>query len=289
MNYARDDRLLAAPVTETVDEGIMSAVAAPLVLDNDVLGVLYVGSRSPRPYSETDELVLAVFADYMALLMDLPEIRTESRTARLGRMREDFAHAIHDSVVRSLVQIGFTAEQASRAAENESASASIEVIRRAAEEALTNLRRELSGIVVPEATAMSIGQVLEQITQVPARPGVSRDVLVFGSVEDTTLPAPTAEILIQVGAEALTNTLKHSECKHQAIEVTTSAEQVVLSVSDDGRGSPLLGLDPSRLSAMGHLGLASMHRRARRVAAELVIDSTLDCGTTVKLIIPRTW
>ena len=289
MNYAQDERLVAAPVTETVDEGIMSAVAAPLIVGSDVLGVLYVGSRSPRPYSETDELVLAEFANDMALMMDLPEIRTENRTARLTRMREDFAHAIHDSVVRSLVQIGFTAEQAACAAGNESAAASIDTIRRAAEEALTNLRRELNGIVVPEATAMSVGQVLEQVTRVPARVGVSRDVLVFGSVEETTLPASIAEVLIQIGAEALTNSLKHSECSHQAIEVTTSGEQVVLSVSDDGRGSPLLCLEPSRLSGMGHLGLASMHRRARRVGAQLAIDSGVDSGTIVRLIVPRTW
>ena len=45
MNYAQDTRLLAAPVTETQDEGILSAVAAPLVRAQDVHGVLYVGSR----------------------------------------------------------------------------------------------------------------------------------------------------------------------------------------------------------------------------------------------------
>lgn len=289
MNYVHDERLVAPPVSETIDEGIVSAVAAPLLRANDILGVLYVGSRSARPYSETDERVLAEFAEYAALLMDSPAMKTESHSARLGRLREDFAHAIHDSVVRSLVQIGFTAEQASRSVSDRTAMSAIEAIRSAAEEALSNLRKELSGLVVADSTQMNIGQILEQIARVPTRPGVARHVLILGSAGEAILPAGVAEVLVQVGAEALTNSLKHSECKNQTLEVKTTPELVTLKVCDDGRGSPLLDMAPSQLAGMGHLGLASMHRRVQGVAGQLSITSGIENGTSVYATIPRTW
>lgn len=289
MNYARDARLLAAPVSETHDEGIRSAVAAPLLRAEDVHGVLYVGSRSPRPYSDTDERLLAEFADYAGLLMDTPEFRAAEQSARVSRMREDFAHAIHDSVVRSLVQIGFTAEQAAVSALDEAAVASVTAIRQAAADALRTLRHELSELVAPGPMQVGLGQVLEGITAVPCRPGVSRTVLVLGSMTETSLPAGVADALIQIGAEALTNSLKHSGCATETISIDSSPTGITVRVTDDGRGSPLLGLDTAELSGMGHLGVASMRRRAARIGASLTVTSTLHDGTCVCLDVPRSW
>ena len=61
--------------------------------------------------------------------MDTPEFKAAEQSARASRMREDFAHAIHDSVVRSLVQIGFTDEQAAVSARDDAAAASVNAIR----------------------------------------------------------------------------------------------------------------------------------------------------------------
>ena len=288
MNYAQDTRLLAAPVTETQDEGILSAVAAPLVRAQDVHGVLYVGSRWPRPYSDTDERLLAEFADYAGLLMDTPEFKAAEQSARASRMREDFAHAIHDSVVRSLVQIGFTAEQAAVSACDDAAAASVNAIRQAAADALRTLRHELSELSTPGPAQVGLGQVLESITSVPCRPGVARTVLVHGSRTETALPAAVAEALVQIGAEALTNSLRHSGCTTETISFDSSPTGITVNVTDNGTGSALLALDSAELSALGHLGLASMRRRAARIGAALTVTSSQD-GTCVCLDIPRSW
>ncbi|MGY1781949.1 ATP-binding protein [Geodermatophilus sp. SYSU D01036] len=290
IDYARDERLLEAPVSETLDEGVLSAVAAPLTRSGSgVDGVLYVGNRTPRPYSETDERLLGEYAEYVSLLMNTSEFKESAQSARLGRLREDFAHAIHDSVVRRLVEIGFTAEQAAASAEDGAAAASVEAIRQAAADALQTLRAELSELVPRGPAQMSVSQVLDSITSVRARPGVSRTVLVIGPMTETPLPSHVAEAVVQVGAEALTNSLKHSGCTMQTISIDSSATGVTLRVTDDGRGSPLVDLDPAQLSSMGHLGVTSMRRRAARIGASLTIDSSIDEGTRVCLDVPRTW
>lgn len=290
MDYACDERLVEAPVTETLDEGILSAVAAPLVRGgNAVQGVLYVGNRSPRPYSETDERLLSEFAEYASLLMDTPEFKASAQSARVGRMREDFAHAIHDSVVRSLVEIGFTAEQAAAQVGQGAAATSVEAIRQAAAEALQTLREELSGLVPPGAAEISVSEVLDSITSVHARLGVSRSVFILGPMTEAPLPSHIGEAIIQVGAEALTNALKHSDCATQTISIDSSATSVRLRVTDDGQGSPLLQLPPAQLAGMGHMGLTSMRRRAARIGASLTIASSAGEGTEVCLDVPRTW
>lgn len=290
LKYADDDRLLAPPVVETFDEGILSAMAAPLIRSDSVAGVLYIGNRTPTPYSDTDEQVLEEFADYISLLMNEPDYRSAVRDSRTNRLREDFAHAIHDSVVRSLVQIGFTAEQVSMTMEREPAAESIAVIQLAAEEALTNLREELSGLTMPaESVPMRLGQVLDQLTGTPVGPGVTRNVYVLGSAAEERLPADVAEAMVHIGGEALTNSMLHSAARGERIEATASDSEIGLVIADDGVGYSVLGIEAEQLSSLGHFGLASMYRRAARINAHLEITSAADQGTTVSLRVPRTW
>lgn len=284
-NYSRDHRLQAALVSETGGEGIVSAMAAPLMQGSSVRGVLYVASRAAQPFSPTDELVMGELADYFALMMDQPGFMSATRAAHADRMREDFAHAIHDSVVRSLVQIGFTAEQAARTTSGADVS-SIDLIRRAAEEALSNLREELSGLVSETVVdAVELPDLLAKIVDIPKRAGVHRDILILGAAGEAVVSAQVAEALIHVGVEALTNSERHSQANTETVEASSTESEVTVRIVDDGRGSPILGLTCAQLSAMGHLGVASMHRRIEAVDGTLSIESSVGGGTTVTITV----
>lgn len=286
-NYATDARLNAAPVLETDREGIVSAMAAPLLRDSATRGVLYVGSRTPRAFSPTDELLLGEFADYIALILDQPGFRAAHQAAHAQRMKEDFAHAIHDSVVRSLVQIGFTAEQAARTAADSTQVSSIDTIRRAAADALKNLREELSSLVVEASdTSVELTEVLSRIVDVPKTDGVERGVIVLGESGELRLPAPAAEALIRVGVEALINAERHARARNQTVQASVEGRELTVCIVDDGTGSPLLSLTESQLSAMGHLGVAGMHRRVSALGGTLDIQSAPGVGTSVTIRLP---
>ncbi|USQ79118.1 GAF domain-containing protein [Ornithinimicrobium faecis] len=290
LRYADDDRLKAPPVSETLVEGISSAMAAPLFSGGAVRGVIYIGNRTPTPFSETDERVLEEFAEYLGLLMGEPHYQDAVRESQSTRLREDFAHAIHDSVVRSLVQIGFTAEQASASAQHEATSQSIAQIQVAAEEALTTLREELSGLILHPSTGVTeLGAVVEQITDVPLRPGAERNIYLSPVIEHETLPHNVAEVLVQVGVEALTNSLRHAAAQTERVEIISGPDTVELLISDDGHGSAQLQGALEGLVRGGHFGLSSMFRRASSVNGHLDVTSSPDAGTTVHLRVPRTW
>jgi signal transduction histidine kinase len=79
--------------------------------------------------------------------------------------------------------------------------------------------------------------------------------------------------------EALHNAAKHARADTVVLAARASRDQIAFRVEDDGRGTP----DGST----GGLGLASMRRRAERIAARLAIvsPSGSDRGTQVTVAV----
>jgi len=78
--------------------------------------------------------------------------------------------------------------------------------------------------------------------------------------------------------EALNNAARHSSAKNAKVAVQQSADKILVSVSDDGRG-----LDPRRVRGLGILG---MEERVRRLGGTFTIDSKPQSGTTVRAEFP---
>jgi signal transduction histidine kinase/ligand-binding sensor domain-containing protein len=83
--------------------------------------------------------------------------------------------------------------------------------------------------------------------------------------------------------EAINNIVRHAECKKAEIELYVKHQQLVLRVSDDGKGFLVTE------NGDGH-GFTSMRRRAENCGGGLEIISHPGRGTTIRLIVPgRRW
>ena len=94
------------------------------------------------------------------------------------------------------------------------------------------------------------------------------------------LPPLSAEVelvVYRVAQEALTNALRHSQAKTVSVSLVNDDGQVVLSITDDGRGLT------ETLPAGS--GLAGMRERAMLVGADLQISSREAQGVEVKLVV----
>jgi len=80
--------------------------------------------------------------------------------------------------------------------------------------------------------------------------------------------------------EALANVRQHAQARRVVVRVSIEGGPVVLTVEDDGVGSP--DLEPSQ----GHLGLMSMYARAADAGAVLAVSSAEGVGTSVVLRFP---
>jgi two-component system CheB/CheR fusion protein len=95
------------------------------------------------------------------------------------------------------------------------------------------------------------------------------------------IPEAVALCLYRVAQEALRNVIKHSGANRATVELTGNEKEVVLRITDKGRG---FNLDEA--GKRGGLGLVSMEERVRIVNGSLSIRAKAGDGTRVMIRIP---
>jgi len=91
-------------------------------------------------------------------------------------------------------------------------------------------------------------------------------------------------VLFRVCQELITNALKHSEANKLGVELDYSADKLVMTVKDDGRGfnrSRLAGRSPE----MSGRGLINMENRVKIIGGVLNLESEEGRGTKATIVI----
>jgi signal transduction histidine kinase len=87
--------------------------------------------------------------------------------------------------------------------------------------------------------------------------------------------------LYRIVQEALGNIVAHSGATKARVELLGRAEEITLSIEDDGRG-----FDPEAAETKGRLGLLSMRERSRIVGGTITIRSRPAAGTRIDVRVP---
>lgn len=96
----------------------------------------------------------------------------------------------------------------------------------------------------------------------------------------------TTIVLYRIFQEALHNVLKHAGATRVRIHLRNQGESVVLTVEDNGKGLGEHERVAAARSSWG-LGILGMSERATAVGGHLDIESSVGCGTVVKVIVPK--
>lgn len=94
------------------------------------------------------------------------------------------------------------------------------------------------------------------------------------------LPQEVEAQLFAIGREALANVARHAGANVARVRVEARGDQVIVEITDDGRG-----FDP-REGHPGHFGLESMRSRATEIGGRLAIASLPGRGTSVRVRVP---
>jgi len=97
---------------------------------------------------------------------------------------------------------------------------------------------------------------------------------------NTALKGAAALEVYRVAQEAVTNSLKHAQCRRIDVRCSVSGPIFELFVSDDGQGLE------SRSQPPNGIGMRTMRHRAARAGGTLEVRSRAGVGTTVRLRIP---
>jgi len=215
----------------------------------------------------------------------------EVRFAKLEKVRSRLATDLHDDIGASLTQIAILSE----VVQAQSTNGVSEPLK-----AISSVSNELVGTMSDIVWSINPAKDhLRDLTQRMRR--FASDVLSAKGI-GLHFDAPDADKEIIIGTnlrrevflifkETVNNIVKHSGARQVQIELKISGEELILEISDDGKGFALSETAASTNGSLtndkaGGNGILSIRRRASEMNGELTIGSEIGKGTTVTLRLP---
>ena len=260
--------------------GVRLAVAAPIIVEGQVWGVMGIVSLRPRQPEEIEPR-LAQFTDLVATAVANSQAREDLAASRVrlvaagDETRRRIERDLHDGIQQRLVSVALELRGAHADVPDELPELRDQLSKVAIElgASLDDLREISRGI---HPAILSEGGLVSALKALARRSAVPVDL----DVDITTRPAPAVEAAAYyVAAEALTNATKHAEASVVRIDAADRGDRLEISIVDDGVG----GADPAAGS-----GLMGLIDRVDALGGRIVVTSPPGAGTQVHVQLPPT-
>ncbi len=196
----------------------------------------------------------------------------------ISRERNRLARELHDTLAHTLSGIAVQLEAMKTILEPNQgeAQAMLDQTLLATRNGLTDTRRALKDLRATQLDDLGLSLALQTMARkVADRAGLQLECEIPDALDGIS---PAAEQAIyRITQEALENVVRHADARKVFIQLGWFNKQLVLVISDDGRG-----FDPSKLNDSDRLGMKGMQERAAMVGGELKVVSQPHQGTTVR-------
>lgn len=280
-----------------------SGIAAPVRVREKDLGVLYVGSRSQRLFSESDRDLLFLMGNMAALEITRKHVeealaRSEEQLRSLSRQllraheyeRKRVARELHDGIGQSVTAMKFKVEN---------------VIREASKDVPQEHLAPLESLLT------MIQDVMEDVGRIAMdlRPSILDDLGVLATiawlcrefqkthpcirvvtelrVEESGISEDQKIVIFRILQEALNNVAKHSRADLVRVSLCNNGESTELTVEDSGVGFDWEMTHSSGDSRPG-FGLVSMKERTQLSGGSLSVRTRPGAGTVITASWPCT-
>jgi two-component system, NarL family, sensor histidine kinase UhpB len=205
---------------------------------------------------------------------------------RLAEVEEDERRAIHrelhDRIGQDLATAKLNIDLAKSNEPAESAAGvRLEAARDLVQSAIQNSRDIMAELRPPGLDDHGLAVALELYAEAVAK-RLSIAVTVRGIELEQRLPRLAETSLFRIAQEAINNLAKHANARKVDISLYEEAQEVRLTISDDGSG-----FDATRLPEAGRYGFQIMRERAEAVDARLEVESAPGRGTRIIAIMER--
>ncbi len=273
-------RVAMGELQETALQEVHAWMAVPLMLRDQVIGMLVLTSSQALAFTERHATLALAIANQAAIAIDNARLYEQAQELAAVEERQKLARDLHDSVSQALygIALGLHTARIQLDRDPQKLPESIDDLLSLAEAALAEMRAlifelrpeslEREGLVAALAKQGAALQARHDMT-------VQTDLC-----EELALPLTVKQELYRIAQEALHNTVKHAHASKVALVLRRTANAVILEVGDDGVGFDPLGSFP------GHLGLRSMQERVSRLDGRLQIESAPGQGTHMLAQVP---
>jgi PAS domain S-box-containing protein len=279
-------------------EGIVAVMAAPIVIGDEVEGLLYVDNLSSRSFTQHGEAVLAGLALHAAIAIQNAQLfrQIQSSSERLTALsrrllevqeteRRHIARELHDEIGQALTALKLN----------------LEALGLSSPASLSSRFEETMGIadgVMERARDLSVSlrpSILDDLGLTAAvRWYVRREAdrarleadLDFEPFEPRAAPE-IETTCFRIVQEAVTNAIRHAKAGRLCVRLSCRDGALEVTIRDDGVG---FDVGHARLRAVHgeSLGLVGLQERATLVGGRIEIVSALGDGTEIRARLPLT-
>jgi signal transduction histidine kinase len=256
--------------------GWSSSIAAPILVEGRLWGVMLVATQRPEPFPAGAEERLSAFTGLVATAIANAQGKSELAASRrrivaaADEARRRIERDLHDGIQQRLIALTFRARAMTRKSSEELPGIAAELV-----EGLMDVSDELRevsrGIHPTILTEAGLGPALRALARRSDVP-IGLDVRL-----DERLPPPVEAAAYYIASEALTNVAKHAQATRATIVARLEDDRLVLEIADDGLG----GADEASGS-----GIVGLRDRAETLGGTLSVESEAGGGTVVRAVLP---
>ena len=258
-----------------VGRGLRTALAFPIRLNDEVLGVIVVYTREVRGI---DKHLLRMFQDITSQVGQvMGRRRVERQLLEVSeREQQRIGQDLHDGLCQQLAGVAYLADnlQARLAQKSPHDAAAAARIHTLLKETIVQARQLARGLNPVKLESVGLMAALQELTSsieslfsISCRFECWHRVLLHNH--------ETAIHLYRIAQEAIHNAITHGKATQIVVSLARKEDKLVLSVRDNGRG-----LSPSMPRGDGR-GVENMRYRARTIGAQLQWDPRPVGGTVV--------
>lgn len=256
----------------------------PITYQEEELGILTLYFSDDPTLNDNDNELLRTLCGQLGVSIASSRLEQERRLLAVLQERNLIAQGLHDSIAQALTFLNLQVqmlESAFHADQKDQAEENIRFIKDGVQECyedvrelLLNFRTKISNKDFPEAVTTLLSRFKRQ-TKI--------NIETVWQDDGRTLNDDEQLQIIFILQESLSNIRKHAKAQHVKISMLNQ-QNFTLSIEDDG-----IGFNPQHLHKLSgeHVGLGIMQERARRINANLDIQSQPEQGTTVTLTLPQ--
>ena len=283
-NESRRQRSI--PHNASVKLGIRKLAAAPLMVHDAPVGVLYAVNRRTGAFTPADTHLLDLIASQAAPLLENARLAERLRDAAAAEERLRIARDLHDNFLQTLAAIKLHLERCSILMDKDpdKAKAAIARLQEIAAGGLSEVRSYLSQLRLAGPEPEQLKEAIRQFAETSAS-NVGYDLDLRLDIDPKRLSQDIGSAAFQVIRELVNNAAKHSNPSNIEITAAITNSTLAIQVRDDGDG---FDVEEARRSAAagGHLGLVGVEERIKPLGGSLVIESAPGKGTVAKVRLP---
>lgn len=271
-----------------------------------VCGILWwVSNYQTHPYETTLGYLWAtvsrvIFFCLVSYAATAVRNRQEADAARIGallerrQLEEDLVAVseheqqrigqdLHDGLCQHLAAIGLAARSLADDLHSQGSGTAqdAELIQQSIEQAVAEARGLAHGIFPVHVDGHGLAVAISEMAQSTSRlTGVRIEIEESGDVQIS--PPEAAMHLYRIAQEGVANAVRHGGAQRIKLSLDGTAETIVMTISDDGKGFPQFSHKSSGM------GMRTMRYRAQMIGARLSLSAPGTCGATLRCEVPVT-